>query len=235
MRAPRRAGIGDICDWLEHEVYRLGVTVQLSTFIAADDVRRLSPDVLIVATGSLPRLDGRQHLAPGPQVGGFDKANVVSSHDLLLDTRGRDWGKSALVFDDCGHYEAVAAAEFLVNKGVRVTFATSLASFAPGLEPSFSAEPALQRLARGSFRLISYARLDSTGQGRSTLSQRFGGPSIRIKSDTVVFVSHNQCNRELIDDLQDWSGRLIAVGDVRSPRYLQTAIREGHLAARGLD
>jgi hypothetical protein len=51
----------------------------------------------------------------------------------------------------------------------------------------------------------------------------------------VVFVSHNQCNRELIDDLQDWSGRLIAVGDVRSPRYLQTAIREGHLAARGLD
>ena len=41
--------------------------------------------------------------------------------------------------------------------------------------------------------------------------------------------------RELIDDLQDWSGHLIAVGDVRSPRYLQTAIREGHLAARGLD
>ena len=234
-RAPRRTGIGDICDWLEHEVYRLGVTVQLSTFIAAEDVRRLSPDVLIVATGSLPRLDGRQHLAPGHEVREFDKANVVSSHDLLLDTRGRDWGKSALVFDDCGHYEAVAAAEFLVNKGVRVTFATSLASFAPGLEPSFSAEPALQRLARGSFRLISYARLDSTAQGRSTLSQRFGGPSIRIKSDTVVFVSHNQCNRELIDDLQDWSGRLIAVGDVRSPRYLQTAIREGHLAARGLD
>jgi len=234
-RAPRRAGIGDICDWLEHEVYRLGVLVQLSTFIAAEDVRRLSPDVLIVATGSLPRLDGRQHLAPGHEVRGFNRANVVSSHDLLLDTGGRDWGKSALVFDDCGHYEAVAAAEFLVNNGMHVTFATSLASFAPGLESSFSAEPALQRLAKGSFRLISYARLDSTEQGYSTLSQRFGGPSIQVESDTVVFVSHNRCNRELMDGLQDWSGQLLAAGDVRSPRYLQTAIREGHMVARGLD
>lgn len=234
-RAPRRAGIGDICDWLEHEVYRLGVKVQLGTYIAAEDVRRLDPDVLIVATGSLPRLDGRQHLAPGHEVRGFDRANVVSSHDLLLDAGGRDWGKSALVFDDCGHYEAVAAAEFLVSKGLHVTFATSLASFAPGLESSLSAEPALQRLAKGRFRLISYARLDSTEQGHSTLSQRFGGPSIHVESDTVVFVSHNRCNRELLDHLQDWSDRLIAVGDVRSPRYLQTAIREGHMAARGLD
>ncbi|HET7201851.1 MAG TPA: FAD-dependent oxidoreductase [Steroidobacteraceae bacterium] len=234
-RAPRRAGIGDICDWLEQEVYRLGVTVQLGTYIAAEDVTRLNPDVVIVATGSLPRLDGRQHLAPGHAVRGFDEANVVSSHDLLLDTVGRDWGKSALVFDDCGHYEAVAAAEFLVDKGVHVTFATSLASFAPALEPSLSAEPAMQRLARGSFRLICYARLDRIERGRSTLRQRFGGPSIRVKSDTVVFVSHNRCNRELMDHLNDWNGRLIAVGDVRSPRYLQTAIREGHLAARGLD
>jgi hypothetical protein len=56
-----------------------------------------------------------------------------------------------------------------------------------------------------------------------------------VESDTVVFVSHNRCNRELIDDLKDWSGRLIAAGDVRSPRYLQTAIREGHMAARQLD
>jgi hypothetical protein len=233
-RAPRRAGIGDICDWLEHEVYRLGVKVQLGTYIAAEDVRRLEPDVLIVATGSQPRLDGRQHLAPGHEVRGFDGANVVSSHDLLLDAGGRDWGKSALVFDDCGHYEAVAAAEFLVSKGLHVTFAPSLASFAPGLEPSFSAEPAVQRLAMGSFRLITYARLDSIEQGCSSLSQRFGGPSIRVDSDTVVFVSHNRCNRELIDGLQDWSGQLLAAGDVRSPRYLQTAIREGHMAARGL-
>jgi len=234
-RAPRRIGIGDICDWLEREVYRLGVNVRLSTYIEAEDVRRISPDVLIVATGSLPRVDGRQHLSPGHEVSGVEQAHVVSSHDLLLSGRDRGWGETALVFDDCGHYEAVAAAEFLIDRGTAVTFATALSSFAPALEPSFSAEPALQRLAQGKFRLITYARLDSIGKDHATLSRRFGGPALRVKSDTVVLVSHNRCNRDLLDQVQDWSGRLIAVGDVRSPRYLQTAIHEGHLAARGIE
>ena len=58
---------------------------------------------------------------------------------------------------------------------------------------------------------------------------------VQVPADTVVFVSHNACNRELLDALAGWSGRVIAAGDVQSPRYLQTAIREGHLAARGIN
>ena len=72
------------------------------------------------------------------------------------------------------------------------------------------------------------------GEGTARIEYRYGGKPLDVDADTVVFVSHNASNRELIDALADWSGQVIAVGDARGPRYLQTAIREGHLAARGI-
>jgi 2,4-dienoyl-CoA reductase-like NADH-dependent reductase (Old Yellow Enzyme family) len=234
-RAPRRAGIGDIIDWLVAEVYRQGVDVRLGSYIEADDVLRLAPDVVIVATGSSPRLDGRQHLSPGQPAAGMDRRHVISSHDLLLAPADRDLGRTALVYDDAGHYEGVAAAEALIARGLSVTFATGHSRFAPGLEPALSADPALERLAKGDFRLMTYARLVAVEERQARLVQRFGGPEVQVPADTVVFVSHNACNRELLDALAGWSGRVIAAGDVQSPRYLQTAIREGHLAARGIN
>lgn len=233
-RAPRRVGLGDITEWLEREVFRLGVDVRPGTYIEADDVREIAPDLVIVATGSRPRMDGRQHLSPGQIASGMERRHVVSSHDLLLEKSSRDWGRHALVYDDVGHYEAVAAAEFLIEKGVALTFATCHASFAPLLEASLSAAPALERLARGDFRLVTYARLEAVEDGHVRIAHRYGGAPLRVPADTVVFVSHNAPNRELIDQLAGWPGRVVAVGDARSPRYLQTAIREGHMAARAL-
>ena len=234
-RAPRRAGIGDITEWLEREVYRLGVDVRLGTYVDASDIDEIAPDAVIVATGSLPRMDGLQHRSPGQVASGMERRHVVSSHDLLLENSNRNWGSSALVYDDAGHYEAVAAAEFLIERGLSVTFATGLSSFAPGLETSLSAEPALERLAKGGkFRFIPYARLDAVGESHASVSTRYGGAAEEIAADTVVFVSHNRGNRDLVDALEGWSGHVAVVGDARSPRYLQTAIREGHMAARAI-
>jgi NADH dehydrogenase FAD-containing subunit len=233
-RAPRRMGIGDITEWLERQVYALGVDVRLGTYIDGSDVRDIAPDVVIVATGSLPRMGGGQFLSPGQVASGIERRHVVSSHDLLLENSNRNWGTRAVVYDDTGHYEAVAAAEFLIDKGVAVTFVTGHSRFAPGLEPSLSAEPALERLAKGDFRFVPYARLATINEDTVDIAYRYGGHPLSVPADTVVFVSHNACNRMLIDELADWSGTVIPVGDARSPRYLQTAIREGHMAARGI-
>jgi 2,4-dienoyl-CoA reductase-like NADH-dependent reductase (Old Yellow Enzyme family) len=230
-RAPRRGGIADIIGWLEREILRLGVELRLSTYIDAADVAELAPDVVIVATGSSPRMDGRQHLTPGYVAKGMEHRSVVSSHELLTEASNRDWGTRAVVFDDTGHYEAVAAAEFLAGRGVAVTFVAAHPSFAPKLEASLSSEPALERLAKGDFRLVTYGRLLGVTAEGATIGLRYGG-DFDVAADTIVFVSHNAPNRVLIDELSGWSGQVIAVGDVLSPRYMQTAIREGHLAAR---
>ncbi len=233
-RAPRRMGIADITDWLQREIYRLGVDVRLSTYVQADDVRAIAPDVVIVATGSFPRMDGRQLFVPGETATGIDLPHVVSSHDLLLEGSNRNWGTRALVYDDAGHYEGLAAAEYLIEQGLSVTYATGHISVAPKLEPSLSVDPALERLAKGDFRVMTRAKLVSVAKDCATVGYRYGGKPVEVEADTVVFISHNLPNRELLDELQDFSGQVIAVGDVKSPRYLQIAIREGHMAARHL-
>src|SRR5690606_9137705 len=99
-----------------------------------------------------------------------------------------------------------------------VTFVAAHASFAPKLEASLSAEPALERLAQGDFRLVTHGRLLSVGDGTARVGLRYGG-AFEVAAETVVFVSHNAPNRDLIDALSGWPGQVIAAGDVRSPRY----------------
>jgi hypothetical protein len=124
----------------------------------AADVQRENADVVIVATGSTPRMDGVQAMVPAQAAMGVDLPHVISSTDLLTD-RMRVFGENALVFDDVGHYEAVAAADYLIAKGVAVTFATRCSSFAPIVDSWTRAEPALERLQRGRFRLLTRMQL----------------------------------------------------------------------------
>ena len=95
---------------MEEEIFRLGVDVRLSTYVDIDDILAEGPDSVIVATGSMPRLDGVQASNPGEPVEGVDRANVMSSNDLFSQPH-RELGRSAVVIDDLGHYEAIAAAE----------------------------------------------------------------------------------------------------------------------------
>ena len=234
-RAPRRIGLGDITDWLEHEIYRLGVDVRLGTYVESTDVAEIAPDVVIVATGSLPDLDGDQSLVPGEMARGMHLPHVISSHQLLLDQTNRNWGTSALVFDDSGHYEAIAAAEFLIEKGLAVTFVTGHISIAPKLEASLAVHPALERMAKGKFAAVTRAKLIEVRERISQIQPRYGGDPIEVAADTVVFVPNNKSNRQVADELTSFSGRVVVVGDALSPRFLQTAIREGHLAARNLN
>ncbi|WP_340318303.1 oxidoreductase [Rhizorhabdus argentea] len=51
-----------------------------------------------------------------------------------------------------------------------------------------------------------------------------------LPADTVVLVSSNRQIRDVFEALRDRLADIHIVGDASSPRYVQTAIREGHLA-----
>lgn len=230
---PRLQGLCDIIDWQKEEIRRLGVEVHTNTYVEAEEILQLAPDGVIIATGSTPRMDGVQSACPGRPAKGIQQPHVISSIELLS-VPDRPLGRTALVLDDVGHYEGIAVAEYLVERGVEVTFVTPHKEFAPLMEPALRAHPALERLSRGRFRFITRALLCEVFERDAELQHVYGGPTRKVPAELVVFISHNRPEDSLRDALKDFPGKVFVVGDANSPRFLNAAIREGFTAGSSI-
>jgi hypothetical protein len=218
---------------LEAEVFRLGVEVRLSSYLEANDVREIGAAAVIVATGATERMDGLQISHLGEPIKNVGRKGVISATELLMATPA-NLGSHAVVIDDVGHFEALGAVEFLINKGLAVTYVTPRREVAPLARPTLMVEPFLQRMAGKPFRFMVRTRGIEIADnqvivGPSYLSDTLA-ESINVPAQTVVLVSHNRPNRELGDGLHGQIDNLHVVGDAASPRFLQIAIREGHLS-----
>lgn len=231
-RAPRTQGLDDIVEWYRDEIRRLGARVHLSHAVSPEDVLALEPDVVVVATGAEPSLDGHLVAAPAENVNGIDSPHVLSSVDLL----GREApapGTRALVFDDIGQYEAVSVVEYLVSHGVHVTAATRLPAFGPLVDAAMRMVPALQRLyaAPGELEILTRTTLADVGPGKATLRSLVGAPDSVVAADVVVVVSYKK-PRPFAEALAGRIADVRTVGDALSARDLQVAIREGNQVGR---
>lgn len=229
----RQTAIADISAWLEDQIFRLGVDVRLNTFADADDVLAEAPDVVLVATGSRPRMDGYQVMSPSDPIKGIDQPHVLSSIDLLMGLP-RDLGKSALVLDNVGHFEGPVCAAHLVQQGLAVTYATHQRAFAPYVQTTMRDDSILAMANEGEFDLLIDQLLIEIRPGECTLRSKSGIRTRTIAADTVILVTPNEPNRELADDLKSRCDTVLLVGDARSPRDMLTAIAEGHRVARSI-
>ncbi|MFD0850215.1 oxidoreductase [Sphingosinicella xenopeptidilytica] len=232
--APRMGTIGDIAGWLEQEVYRLGVDVRLSTYLDAADIAEEGADTVILAVGADLDMPLRQVQSPADALEPAPGTRLVSTLDLFGE-RGRDWGKSAVVVDEHGHYEAIAAAEHLLEQGLAVTFVTRHKLFAPLIDVTLRTQSALERLyARGDFTLRVGSRVVAARPGSADVQPQFGGRVETFAADTIVWVPIRGGQHALAAELEALGVNFVRIGDALAGRNLQTAIREGHLAARAL-
>ncbi len=107
-----RAEMIGIIDWRVAQCERHGVTFRMNNLAERDDVLALSPDVVVIATGGLPRTD---ILETGNEL-------AISTWDILSGDEAP--GGSVLIFDDAGDYAALQAAEKLADAGATVEIMT---------------------------------------------------------------------------------------------------------------
>ena len=75
---PFKQGIADLRKWYENELNRLNVPVHLGAPLDAEGIKKLNPDVVILAVGS-------DHFIP--RIEGVDHEKCVSCKDVLLKTK----------------------------------------------------------------------------------------------------------------------------------------------------
>ncbi|MCY3863560.1 MAG: FAD-dependent oxidoreductase [bacterium] len=117
---PTRALLGDICDWQERELARLGVDVRLNQAADGQSIIAARPDLVVVATG-----------ATGAEIPD-------------ISTMPKD--ATAVVDDRFGGYEALGLAEWLAAQGLAVTLTTPGRRVAANALLDLVVQPARERL-----------------------------------------------------------------------------------------
>ncbi|MGR3315251.1 NADH:flavin oxidoreductase [Roseovarius indicus] len=119
-RGSWRGDLIGVVDWRAQEIEALGVDIRLNTFADAEDVRRLGPDCVIVATGGIPDIDW------------VDGAELcTSAWDLL--SGAVPPGDTVIVYDGTGRHPAPQVADHCAGMGKDVTLMALDGSFVPEL------------------------------------------------------------------------------------------------------
>jgi 2,4-dienoyl-CoA reductase-like NADH-dependent reductase (Old Yellow Enzyme family) len=227
--APSRNEIGKICDWLWAQLDRAGVERHLGQRVDAELVRRLAPDAVIVATGSLPRRDGIQRMRPALRVEGLEPTRTLTPLEVL--SGELEIPRRAVVFDDLGNYEAVGSAELLLDQGSEVVYATSFAELAPDLFRSFQRDAVAERLGRhDGFRLVTRSSVERASPTSVTLRNLDSGRAEEVEAELLVLVTGFDPQDALAFELEPLGVEVHLVGDALAPLLMPHAFASGREA-----
>jgi 2,4-dienoyl-CoA reductase-like NADH-dependent reductase (Old Yellow Enzyme family)/thioredoxin reductase len=217
---PMKQEIVHVIQYLTTQVYKVGVQVELSQEVTAKVVKRLQPDVVIVATGGVPRILTK--------LSGTDGSNVVTAWDVL---QGHVLvGPKVLVVG--GGKVGCEVADFIAHpvndrnpRGNQVTLLEELDNVALDEFSSFRSV-LIQRLLTKGVRIITSAK--ATDILTDGVKYRTADKEETIRGmDTIVLALGTKSNDGLSVELNGSSCRTFVIGDAREPRRAVEAIKEG--------
>ena len=226
MKGAGRDEFGVIIRNEKGQVDKAGVTVRLGEEATAEQVLAEHPDVVIVATGSLPKTH---------PVGGADGPAVFNVWQVL--NGEAEMGENVCLIDYDGHHRATSVAEFLANQGKKVHIITSSLFIGAELGPSQDLYLSRQRLlGKGVHFTPDIAVMEVGGEAGAKTVTGFNvysnvwdkwGPF-----DALVLAMGQKVDDALYMSLKGKVPELYRIGDSVAPRKVDMAIWEGHRVGR---
>jgi len=219
MLPPFKESIGELAEYLEGQVRKLGVKVRLNSEVTPALMNELAPDAVIIATGSSPLV---------PQIAGIDKAKVIHAADAL--TGKADVGERVIIIG--GDRVGCETAEHMARKGKKVVMMRrSAAGIAAGMPP-IAREAMLHRLCRLGVEMLTGVAYEEISDDGVLITK--DGRRHLIKADTVVLAAGSKPNNELYEELKSRNFTIHKVGDCVQPGKIVDAVSGGAAAARAL-
>jgi 2,4-dienoyl-CoA reductase-like NADH-dependent reductase (Old Yellow Enzyme family)/pyruvate/2-oxoglutarate dehydrogenase complex dihydrolipoamide dehydrogenase (E3) component len=218
-KVPGRDDFEDQVYFEENEMLRAGVEVKLETSADMDSIKALSPDVVVIATGSLPRTPY--------DIPGIDMPHVVHGWDVI---QGKaSVGKRVALISQEDYYETPCVAEYLIEKGKQVEVfhkSTHLGSEVA----RYSIGMVLKRMEELGVKIHPNLLLNEVRADGFELLSSWGEHTYQQTDfDSIVLVYGSVPQQDLYDQLKaDGSiAELYIAGSAWLPRHMAEATRHG--------
>jgi 2,4-dienoyl-CoA reductase-like NADH-dependent reductase (Old Yellow Enzyme family)/thioredoxin reductase len=219
-RVPGRGEIMDIINFLNCEVERLGVVLRLNTKLDAALLEELNPEVVILASGSLPDMP----IIKGLFTTQMDLCTVIE----VLD--GKITGDRVIILG--GGQAGLVTADFLADKGREVAVLNRKRHFADEMS-SNDRFYLRERLKNESVRLFKQVNVKTFTEDGVRFTAA-GHPETLEGFDTVVVAEGMAPVRDAKQMLAVRKVEVHVIGDAKEPRNLMLAQSEAEEIARSI-
>jgi pyruvate/2-oxoglutarate dehydrogenase complex dihydrolipoamide dehydrogenase (E3) component len=228
-----------LINYLERQIKKLGVKIELGKEADLSVVERLKPDVVFLAAGGTPTV---------PEIPGIDRSNVISGAELHSRIRfflrffGPEtlrWlsrfympiGKKVVVIG--GAIQGCELAEFLTKRGRKVTIVEKAEVMGEGMVDALLGHLLIWFKKKGVTMISGVKEFVEITEKGLTIINKEGERQI-IKADTVVPALPLTPNIGLVESLKRKVPEFYAIGDCKEPHLIADAIAAGSRIARAV-
>jgi 2,4-dienoyl-CoA reductase (NADPH2) len=213
---PYKDEIGLFTQYLETQLKKRGVKIELAKEASPETVLQAGMDVVIVANGSSPII---------PDIPGIEGSQVVTFLDVL--TESKPLGEKVVIVG--GGMVGCETAEFLAKKGKDVTILEMLPRLGNDIGPT-NRWIVLNRLKEAGVKIELRAKvIEITEKGVKV--ERDGASQI-FYADSVVIAAGMKPEKGLSEQLKDKVPQLYSIGDCVEARRIANAVEEGFRVAK---
>jgi pyruvate/2-oxoglutarate dehydrogenase complex dihydrolipoamide dehydrogenase (E3) component len=192
------------------------VRVVLGEAVTPMLVEKIKPDVVFVATGSVPSI---------PEILGVKRKNVVIANDLLA---GKASTKERVVVVGGGMVGAETA-EFLAEKGKRVTILEMLRRIGVDMVP-MAIQMLYPRLKKLDVAMINNAKVKEITENGVVYEK--DGEKQTVEAESVVLAAGSEPNISIMNALEGRVAEIYAIGSAKETGNVLEAIHNASQMAR---
>jgi 2,4-dienoyl-CoA reductase-like NADH-dependent reductase (Old Yellow Enzyme family)/thioredoxin reductase len=211
--------IGSLVEFQKRQIAKYGVICHLSEEATPETIRKESPELIILATGSRPLM---------PDVEGIDRDMVVTIEALFNGIPPSS--KKTVVIG--GGATGCEAAYHLAEGGSPVTIVEMLPEIGARLE-SMTRKILLGRLKDKGVRFLTKCNLLRI-LDKGVVIQDRAGEDVLIEAERVVISIGSRADNDLYNKIKSLGYEIHQIGDCLEPRSAKAAIYEGAVLGRSI-